>query len=110
MTERSRERDEEPRSEREPIETVFGAAFGPFGATVRSVFGANRVAFSLAFGPGVSRPDDDDDETTDGLDGATTIEIEDTGDEGENEAENASGGTNPESASGSESDAGDASE
>ena len=112
MTERSRERDDERRSETGPMETgpmetVFGAAFGPFGATVRSVFDANRVGFSLAFGPGVSRPDDD--EEADGLDGATTIEIEDTGDEGENEAENASG-ADPESASGSESDAGDASE
>lgn len=107
MTERGSGRETENRSTSGPIETVFGAAFGPFGATVRTVFDANRVALSVAFGPGVSRPDD---ETADGLDGATTIEIEDTGDERENEAKKASGDADSGSETESESDAGDASE
>ena len=107
MTGRSRERGRQDRSTSGPIETVFGAAFGPFGATVRSVLEANRVAFSVAFGPGVSRTDD---EAADGLDGATTIEIEDTDDERDNEAEDANGGSDPGSETGSGSDAGNASE
>ena len=89
------------------METVFGAAFGPFGATVRSVLDANRVAFSVTFGPGVSRTGD---ETADGLDGATTIEIEDAGDGSENQGKNASGDTDSQRESDSGSDADDGSE
>ena len=68
------------RSEREgertasdPVGTMLGLSFGPFGAALGGVVDRDRFAFKVAFGTGAER------DREDGLDGATTVEIEDAG-------------------------------
>jgi hypothetical protein len=79
MTDRNAERERERADSGTtgPVGTMFGAAFGPFGAAVGSVVDANRVAFTFSFGTGV--PGSSGRSEDDGLRDAATIEIEGTG-------------------------------
>lgn len=82
MSERSREREahENRRTTIGPFGTMLRWSFGPFGAAVGSAVDANRVAFTFAFGTGIS------DGGGDGSDGnGVPVEIEEPGldDDGE---------------------------
>ena len=75
------ERDGE-RTESDPVGTMLGLSFGPFGAAVGSVVDRDRFAFKFAFGTGADR------DREEGLDGATTVEIEDAGQAATDSTEN----------------------
>jgi hypothetical protein len=77
MSDRNRNREESAG----PIGTMVGATLGPLGAAVGTVVNEDRFAFKLSVGTGAN---DDD-----GMDDATTIEIEEAATEDESaEAEN----------------------
>jgi hypothetical protein len=65
-----------------PIGTVFGATFGPFGAAVGSVVSEDRFAFKFSVGTGANGDDDGFDEAN-----AATVEIEDGEEASTDEAE-----------------------
>lgn len=60
-------------NENSPIGTMIGASLGPLGAAVGTVVDENRLAVTFSIG---TNADDDD-----GMDDATTIEIEDSDEE-----------------------------
>ncbi|MEF8807128.1 hypothetical protein [Natronomonas sp.] len=65
--------DQKRDNESGPIGTMIGASLGPLGAAVGTVVDENR--FALKFSIGTNADDDD------GMDDATTIEIEDSDEE-----------------------------
>ncbi|MFT4882704.1 MAG: hypothetical protein ACI8U4_000198 [Natronomonas sp.] len=65
--------DKKRDNESGPIGTMIGASLGPLGAAVGTVVDENRLAVTVSIG---TNADDDD-----GMDDATTIEIEDSEEE-----------------------------
>ncbi|QLD86588.1 hypothetical protein HWV23_12905 [Natronomonas halophila] len=66
------------RNKTEPVGTMLGASLGPIGAAVGAVVDEDRFAFKFSVGTGA----DDD-----GMNDATTIEIEDKEADAEDETE-----------------------
>jgi hypothetical protein len=75
MTRERSEQEGERRTASDPVGTMLGLTFGPFGAAVGSVVDSDRFAMKFSFGTGAR-----DAARGDGLEDATTVEIVDASD------------------------------